>query len=107
SVPLSTRFGPAELGYCLADADIRLLVTDPTTEDRAGRALADQRTAVERPYDVAELGRIAEEQSDGALAHRPAESDASVMLYTSGTTGKPKGVPRTHRAEHTAAVAHL
>ena len=29
------------------------------------------------------------------------------MLYTSGTTGRPKGVPRTHRAEHAAAVAHL
>ena len=28
------------------------------------------------------------------------------MLYTSGTTGRPKGVPRTHRAEHSAAVAH-
>jgi len=27
------------------------------------------------------------------------------MLYTSGTTGRPKGVPRSHRAERTAAVS--
>ena len=33
--------------------------------------------------------------------------DISVMLYTSGTTGRPKGVPRTHSAEHHAALAHL
>ena len=29
------------------------------------------------------------------------------MLYTSGTTAKPKGVPRRHRAERAAAVAHV
>ena len=29
------------------------------------------------------------------------------MLYTSGTTSRPKGVPRRHRAERAAAVAHV
>jgi 2-furoate---CoA ligase len=29
------------------------------------------------------------------------------MLYTSGTTGKPKGVPRRHRAERAAALGHV
>ena len=33
--------------------------------------------------------------------------DLSVMLYTSGTTGVGKGVPRRHRAERAAAVAHI
>jgi 2-furoate---CoA ligase len=33
--------------------------------------------------------------------------DTSVMLYTSGTTGPPKGVPRRHRQERAAAVAHV
>ncbi|MBO0753639.1 MAG: AMP-binding protein, partial [Bradyrhizobiaceae bacterium] len=37
-----------------------------------------------------------------------ADADAwSVMLYTSGTTAKPKGVPRRHRAERAAAIAHV
>src|SRR5262249_52630822 len=31
----------------------------------------------------------------------------SVMLYTSGTTARPKGVPRRHRAERAAALAHV
>ncbi len=29
------------------------------------------------------------------------------MLYTSGTTSRPKGVPRRHRAERAAAIAHV
>jgi 2-furoate---CoA ligase len=31
----------------------------------------------------------------------------SVMLYTSGTTSRPKGVPRRHRTERHAAIAHV
>jgi 2-furoate---CoA ligase len=31
----------------------------------------------------------------------------SIMLYTSGTTSRPKGVPRRHRAERAAAIAHV
>ncbi len=46
--------------------------------------------------------------ADAALAQpRCGADDWSLMLYTSGTTGKPKGVPRRHRAERAAAIAHV
>lgn len=35
------------------------------------------------------------------------EQALSVILYTSGTTGPGKGVPRSHRAERAAAMAHV
>jgi 2-furoate---CoA ligase len=101
SVPLSTRFGPDELRYCLADAAAVLLVTDPSTADRAAAAAGG--IAVR---DVGELDARAEREPDTAIPDRPSSDATSVMLYTSGTTGRPKGVPRSHRAEHTAAVAH-
>ena len=41
-------------------------------------------------------------------APRASSAEAwSVMLYTSGTTAQPKGVPRRQRAERAAALAHV
>jgi 2-furoate---CoA ligase len=100
SVPLSTRLSPDELAYCIGDADPALLVTDQTTAPTAATVELD---VLHR--DIGELPTG--DQPDGTLGQVPSEDDISVMLYTSGTTGRPKGVPRSHRAEHTAAVAHL
>jgi 2-furoate---CoA ligase len=100
SVPLSTRLSPEELAYCLGDADPALLVTDETTA-----SIAEKAGSAATHRDVGEL--TPDGQPDGALGSTPSEDATSVMLYTSGTTGRPKGVPRSHRAEHSAAVAHL
>ena len=41
------------------------------------------------------------------LAPRATADAWSIMLYTSGTTAQPKGVPRRHSAERAAALAHV
>jgi 2-furoate---CoA ligase len=99
TVPLSIRFGRQELSYCLDDAEISLLVTDPTTADTVPDHVAQ--------HDVAELAERAGTEPDGPLHVAVSDDDLSVILYTSGTTGRPKGVPRSHSAEHMAAVAHV
>jgi len=104
SIPLSTRFGIEELAYCLGDCSPAVIVTDDTTADVIAGAvklldLSPTEVHVDDLTSIADPG--------GRIPVAPSESEISVMLYTSGTTGKPKGVPRSHRAEHAAAVAHL
>jgi acyl-CoA synthetase (AMP-forming)/AMP-acid ligase II len=84
--PVNPGLGAAELGYVLEHAAPRLVVTDDAS-DAAMRALGQ--TTVQ----AASLG-AGERDDPVAVAIGP--DDHSTLLYTSGTTGRPKGVLFTH-----------
>lgn len=114
STPYNIRLGVPELLHCLSDSSPKVVVVDEAAADLAGTVLAD--TAVDPA--VLTVGSCGIEGSldfdeavggadDSAPAVVIGPDDASVMLYTSGTTGRPKGVPRTQLNEHSASVAHV
>lgn len=108
--PLNWRAKADEVEYCLVDAAADAIAFEPLCAEAVAAAPAAAKIA-RIALDSAQEGTTqfdallsASRWSRGPTA-RP--EDTSVMLYTSGTTGKPKGVPRSHRAERAAAVAHV
>jgi len=82
-VPLSHRISDTDLDYCIDDCGAEVVV----------RA----------PGEVGEL--VANSQHAGALDLD--DREPSIQLYTSGTTGRPKGVPRSHRAERAGGISQV
>ena len=108
--PVNWRAKPEELDYVLGDAEARAVCFEPVSADAV--ANASQARGIPRiAVGGAGGGTVGfEDLADCAPAEaapRAGPDDISVMLYTSGTTGRPKGVPRTHAAERAGAVAHV
>ena len=93
--PISWRLAPAEVAYQLADAEPALLLASAEHE---GLAAASNSLLQARGGAAVEMARIGDPtlEADPDVDDVAEDDDPLLLVYTSGTTGRPKGALLTH-----------
>ncbi len=113
SVPLNPRSATGELLRMVADSGARLLVADATTVDparavvtglrealaREGRTGAPRLVVLDSPVTGDEIGYASLLEAEPSALPPARDPEAlAVLLYTSGTSGRPRAAMLSHRA---------
>ena len=97
SVPLNPGFKKSEMDYLIKDADAKLILAEPQQQGPIKEIAPDLKALVvdtQTAYQDIDFFRSAPEEFSPAEIEA---DDPGLIVYTSGTTGKPKGAVLTQK----------
>jgi acyl-CoA synthetase (AMP-forming)/AMP-acid ligase II len=121
-VAINTRLNAAEIGYILEHSGTRLLFVDaelalPLAEAAGSLASVERVVTIDDPefapgvprvLDGPEYEQFVDVERDAGLVCRVDDEEGTYSInYTSGTTGRPKGVMYTHRGAYLNALSEI
>jgi len=125
SVPINYRLSPREIAFILEDSESKALIVDPMFREQVGSIRGEIRgiekilwtgerksgpclpTGREGPCDLNYEVVLKQRDSNMPLDTQITGEDVAQIYYTSGTTGRPKGVMLSHKNVMTHALGTI
>ena len=108
--PLNWRAPSEELNYVVKDSEAVAIIFESNTEKTVASSSETKylrKFAVDTDHEIGIPWEQFKNCHPAPKSSKAYPDSTSVMLYTSGTTGRSKGVPRSHFAERASAIAHV
>lgn len=118
SVPINTRLSPGEIAFILQDSESKILISDPAFQKQVGPIRkkipgvkgilwTGEGIAVREARDLHYEKALEQGEPVDPPETRISGEDIAQIYYTSGTTGRPKGVMLSHKNVTTHALGTI